>query len=49
MDDLDSIAELGSKLGAELGVKLDCRHPASTANELTGERTSPRADLDNKV
>ncbi len=49
MNDLDSIAELGSKLAAELSIELDCCHPTCAAYKLARERTCPRANLQNKV
>ena len=49
MNDLDAIAKLGSKLAAELSVKLDRSQAAGALDELASERTSPGADLDNEV
>ncbi len=49
MNELDSVAELVSKLAAELSIKLDRRHPTCATYKLTRERTCPRTDLQNKV
>ena len=45
MNELDSVAELVSKLAAELSIKLDRRHPTCATYKLTRERTCPRTDL----